>query len=269
MAGGGVEAGEQLVHDDQQLHLPGLVYEAPLDLLLELVGLVHGRVLGFAEVVGEHLPVDVVLEELLGEPFAGLFARDVRCGRAVGGDDGAPVLQLGPAERLEETAGRVDAVRYEHRVSAAALEAVPRLHVHQDVGHDLPNPGQRTGDLLHRAPPLLELRTREIAQALGLRVEPLVDLSLRGDVLVDVPRLVAQVQNDLVVDRLVVLVGVDVRAEDLDAALLVGPEERRSREADQGGAGEDRLHGPMQLAGLGPVTLVHEDEDLAGWPQVP
>ena len=42
----GVEAGEQLVHHDQELHLPGLVHEPPLDLLLELVGLVHGLVLG-------------------------------------------------------------------------------------------------------------------------------------------------------------------------------------------------------------------------------
>ena len=50
-----------------------------------------------------------------------------------------------------------------------------------------------------------------------------------------------QVQNDLVVHRLVVLVGVDVRAEDLDAALLVGPEERGSGEADERGAGEDGL----------------------------
>ena len=231
----GIEAGEQLVHDDQELHLPGLVHEAPLDLLLELLGPVHGLVRGLVEVVREHLPVDVVLEEFLGEPLARLFALDVPCGRAVGGDDGAPVLQFGLPERLEEAAGRVDTVRYEHGVSAAALQAVPRLHVHQDVGHDLPDPGQRTRDLSHGAPPLPELCLGQITQSLGLRVEPLVDLGLRGDVLVDVARLVAQVQDHSVVNSLVVLVGVDVRAEDLDAALLVGSEERRSGEPDQGG----------------------------------
>ena len=52
-------------------------------------------------------------------------------------------------------------------------------------------------------------------------LEPLVDLLLRRDVLVDVPRLVAQIQHDLVLHRLVELVGVDVAAEDLDALLLV------------------------------------------------
>jgi hypothetical protein len=38
-----VETGEELVHHDEQLHLPGLVDEALLYLLLELVGLIHGR----------------------------------------------------------------------------------------------------------------------------------------------------------------------------------------------------------------------------------
>ena len=38
-----VEAGQELVHDDQQLHLPGLLDEALLHLLLELLDLVHRR----------------------------------------------------------------------------------------------------------------------------------------------------------------------------------------------------------------------------------
>ena len=39
-----------------------LVEEAPLDLSLELPGLVYGFVLGFVEMVREHVPVHVVLE---------------------------------------------------------------------------------------------------------------------------------------------------------------------------------------------------------------
>ena len=204
----------------------------------------HGLVRGFTEVVRQHLPVDIVLEQLLGEAFARLLALDVPCRRAVGGDDGALVLQFRLAEHLEEAAGRVDAVRHEHGVAAAILQAVPGLHVHQDVGRDLPNPVQRTRDLAHRAPLLPELRAGQVTEALRLRVEPPVDLLFRRDVLVDVACLVAQVQNHVVVDRLVVLVGVDVRAESLNAALLVGLQERSPGEADQRGAGKDRLHGP-------------------------
>ena len=87
--------------------------------------------------------------------------------------------------------------------------------------------------LLHRAPALLELRLGQVVQPLGLGLEPLVDLRLRGDVLVDVPRLVAQVEHHAVPHRLVELVGVDVAAEDLDALLLVGLQQRRAGEADE------------------------------------
>ena len=98
------------------------------------------------------------------------------------------------------------------------LEAVAGLHVQQDVGDDLLKPVARAQHLLHRAPALLELGLGDVGQALRLELEPLIDLGLRGDVLVDVARLVAQVEHDAVAHRLVVLVGVDVRAEDLDAA---------------------------------------------------
>ena len=89
--------------------------------------------------------------------------------------------------------------------------------------------------LLHRAPALLELGLGQIGQSLGLGLEPLVDLRLRGDVLVDVARLVAQIEHHAVLHRLVELVGVDVAAEDLDALLLVGLQQRRAGEADEHG----------------------------------
>ena len=117
--------------------------------------------------------------------------------------------------------------------------------------------------LLHRAPALLELRLGQIGQALGLGLEPLVDLRLRGDALVDVARLVAQVEHHAVLHRLVELVGVDVAAKDLDALLLVGLQQRRAGEADEHGVRQDRLHRLVQLAGLGAVALVHEDVEVA------
>ena len=140
----------------------------------------------------------------------------------VGGDDGALAVQVGLVEQLVELARLVDAARDQHGVAAPALQPVPGLHVHQDVGHDLLQPRLAGEHLLHRAPALLELRLGQIGQPLGLGLEPLVDLRLGGDVLVDVPRLVAQVEHHPVLHRLVELVGVDVAAEDLDAPLLVG-----------------------------------------------
>ena len=133
----------------------------------------------------------------------------------------------------------------------------------QDVGDDLLQPRLAAEHLLHRAPALLELRLGEIGQALGLGLEPLVDLCLRGDVLVDVARLVAQIEHHAVLHRLVELVGVDVAAEDFDALLLVGLQQRRAGEADEHGVRQDRLHGLVQVAGLRAVALVDEDEEIA------
>ena len=258
-----VEAGQQLVHDDQQLHLPGLLDEALLHLLLELLHLVHRRLFGLVEMRGEHLPVDLVLPQPLGQPLAALLALDVRRLWPVGGDDGALPRQVGLLEHLEEAARRVDAAGDEQRVAVPALQPVAGLHVHQDVGDDLLQPVARGEHLLHRAPALLELGLGDVGEPLGLQLEPLVHLRLRGDALVDVARLVAQVEHHAVAHRLVVLVGVDVGAEGLDAAALVALEQRRAGEADQHRAGQQRLHRLVQLARLGAVALVHEDEDLA------
>jgi len=98
-------------------------------------------------------------------------------------------------------------------------------------------------------------------------VEPTIDLVLRGDVLVDVPRFVAQIQHDTVAHGFVVLVGVDVRAEGLDARLLVALQQRRSGETDQHRLGKHLPHGAVEFAGLGAVTFIDEDEDFAGGPE--
>ena len=259
----GVEAGQQLVHHDQELHPPRLLHETPLHLLLEALHLVHRRLFRLVEMRREHLSIDVVLAQLLGEPFAGLLALEVRCGRPVGSDDGAPVLQIGPVEHLEDAAGRVDAVGDEQRVAAPALQPVARLHVEQDVGDDLLQPVPCAQHLAHRAPALLELGLRDVAQPPGLRLEPPIDPVFGSEALIDVARLVAQIQHHAVAHRFVVLVGMDVGTEELDAALLVVLEQRRPGESDQHRIRQQLLHRLVQLPGLGAVALVHEDEHPA------
>ena len=126
-----------------------------------------------------------------------------------------------------------------------------------------------TGDhLLHSAPTLLELRLGQVGHALGLDLEPLVHLGRGGEVLVDVAGLVAQIQHHAVSDRLVELVGMDERAERLDAGRLVGLQQRGAGEADEHRLRQDLLHGVVHLAGLGAVGFVNEDEDVALGPEV-
>ena len=263
-----VEAGQQLVDDDEQPHLARVLDEALLDLVLELLDLGHRLVGRLVEVVGQHLAVDLVLAQPLGGAVAGVLLGDVAGLRRVGGDDGALALEAGLAEQLVELAGLVDARADEHGVAATVHEPRPRLHVQQDVVDDLPGPRLGADDLLHGAPALLELGPRQVGHALGPGGEPLVDLGRRRQLLVDGARLVAQVEHHAVLDGLVELVGVDEAAEGLDARRLVGLEQRRAGEADEHGARQQLLHGVVQLAGLRAVGLVDEDEDVALGPEV-
>ncbi|MNE14656.1 hypothetical protein D3C80_1075440 [compost metagenome] len=83
-----VEAGQQLVHHDEQAHLPWLLDETLLHLLLE----------GLRVFVAQHLVVDGVLTQLLGQPFTGCLALDVGRRWLVAGDDGALVTHARFAE---------------------------------------------------------------------------------------------------------------------------------------------------------------------------
>ena len=165
-------------------------------------------------------------------------------------------------EHVEEAAGGVDVVGDEDGVAVATLQARTCLHVEEDVAHDLGEAVARAEDLLHGAPALFELGQGVVGETTGLGLEPLIDLGLRGDALVDVAGFVAQVEDDTVAHSFVVFVGVDVGAEDFDAGAFVALEQGRAGEADEGGVGQQRLHGLVQLARLGAVTFVDEDEDL-------
>ena len=219
--------------------------------------------------LGEHLAVDVVLAQFLGESFAAFLAFDRRRGRLIGGHNGAFSGKRGAAEHPEQPAGGVDAVGDEQGVAVAALEAALGFHVEHDVGDDLAQAVLGARHRPHRAPALFELGFGEIGQGRGLGLEPLVDLGLGSELLVDVPGFVAQVEHDFVAHRLVVFVGMDVRPENLDAAGLVGFEQGSAGEADQRCFGQQRLHRPVQLARLGAVAFVDEDENLAFGLEVP
>ena len=100
-------------------------------------------------------------------------------------------------------------------------------------------------------------------KAFRLGLEPGVNLLRRAQFLRNVARFIDEIEHHLVLDRLAELVGVDVAAEDFEAGLLVLLQERRAGEADEHGARQQRLHRLVQLAALGAMALVHEDEQLA------
>ncbi len=110
---------------------------------------------------------------------------------------------------------------------------------------------------------MLQLCLGQVGQPFGFDLEPLVNLGLRHDVLVYVPRLVAQIQHHAIRHRLVKFVGVDVAAKDFDALFLVGFQQRCAGEADEHRVRQNRLHRLMQITGLRPVAFIHEHIQIA------
>ncbi len=73
---GRIEAGQQFVHDDDQLQLIRLLDEFLFHRQLELLNLFDGFFFRLIEPVRQHLFVNVVLPEFFGQPFAAFFAFD-------------------------------------------------------------------------------------------------------------------------------------------------------------------------------------------------
>ncbi len=89
-----IEAGEQLVHHDQELHLPRLMDELLLHLFLELFHLADCALCWLIEPVGQHLAIDAVLEQVVRLTCAGLLALGISNTGGVAGDDGALALEF-------------------------------------------------------------------------------------------------------------------------------------------------------------------------------
>ena len=105
-----------------------------------------------------------------------------------------------------------------------------------------------------------ELRSRRIGESSGSIVKPLIDLFLRGEGLVDVARLITQIQDDIVFNGFVILVGMDVGTEGFNAALFVAFQQGCACETDQHCVGEQCLHRSVKFPRLRAVALVDKDE---------
>ena len=107
------------------------------------------------------------------------------------------------------------------------------------------------------------MRLRRVGQSSGFKLEPLINPILRGNILVNITRLVTQIQHHIVAHGLIVLIGMDIRSKGLDTPLLVSLEQRRPGKADQHCARQHSLHRLVEFPGLGAVTLIYKDEYLA------
>ncbi|MNC37642.1 hypothetical protein D3C75_862130 [compost metagenome] len=107
------------------------------------------------------------------------------------------------------------------------------------------------------------MRLGQVIQALGFGLKPLIYFFLRGDVLVNVAGLVAQIEHDAILNRFIKLVGVDVAAKHLDALLLVRLKQRRAGETNKQRIGQNCLHRFVQFARLGAVALIDEHINIA------
>ena len=132
-AGRRVEAGQQLVHHHQQLHVRRLLDEQRLGPLLVGLGLGHAR-LGVD--VLQQLGVGVVDELLVGLGVgAGLLQGHVLRLRVVGGHHRALALERRLLEQREVLARLVDAGGHQDGVAALAGQARLDAEVEDDVAH--------------------------------------------------------------------------------------------------------------------------------------
>ena len=256
-----IEAGEQLVHHDQHLHVRRFLNEQLFRPLLVGLGLGHPRP---GVNVLQQLAVGVVDELLLRFGVGAGFLEGYVCRlRVVRRYHRALALERRLLEQREILGRVVDAGRHQDGVSALARKARLDAEVENNVAHHPVHPGFRAQHLLHRPPVLLQLVFLPVVQLPRLGLEPGVNLVLGTEPLVDVARLVDEIEHHLVFHGLAELVDMDVATEDFEACLLVLLEQRRARETDKGGVGHHGLHHSVQPATLGAVAFIDEHEDVA------
>ena len=188
-----------------------------------------------------------------------LLAHISRLG-VIGGDYGAFALKLCAIEQLKVTTSLIDAGSYEDGVAALTDQTWIERKVKDDVSDNSVHPRLRAEHVLESSPLALQFTLLPGVEIGCLGFKPLIHSCVRTQPLVDVTGFINQIKNYLVFHTLAELVGVNVTTENLQAGGLILLEQRCTGEADKDGVGQQRLHYTVQLAALGAVAFIHENE---------
>ena len=172
----GVEAGEQFVHHDQQLHVGRFLYEQRLGLFLVGLGLAHA---GLGLHVLEKICVGIEQELLVRlRVRTDFLLGNVLSHRVVRGYDGALALERRFLEQGEILARFVYASGHKDGVAAFVRKTGLHAEIENDIGNHLVHAGFGTEHLLHRAPLGFQFLLLPIIESLGFCIEPRINLGL-------------------------------------------------------------------------------------------
>ena len=176
-----IKSGEELVHDDKELHIRGLLYEFALCLLFKFLHLSLNRscIRKVRRIKPQHLQIRLIFEEgfsiiLIADSISAQFAL-VRC---IGRYDGT-LLKAHLLEDFVILTSRRNTISYKNRISVSIHQTRLHIKVLNDVPRHLFKTRARAIYLLHRAPLLLELCFSTRREASGLYIKPLVNTILR------------------------------------------------------------------------------------------
>ena len=180
-----IKSGEQLVHDNKELHICRLLYKLPLCFLFKLLHFSLNRscVRKIRRIKPQHLQISLVFKE----GFSIIFIADsvsaqftlVRCIRRY---DGA-LLKAHLLEYFVILTSRRNTISYKNCITVSIHQTRLHIKVLNDVPRHLFKTRARAIYLLHRAPLLLELCLGARREASGLYIKPLVNTILRRQIL--------------------------------------------------------------------------------------
>ena len=172
-----IKSGEQLVHDDKELHIRGLIYKLALCFLFKFLhlGLNRARIRKVRRIKPQHLQICLVFEEgfsiiLIADGISAQFAL-VRC---IGRYDGA-LLKAHLLEDFVILTSRRNTISYKNRITVSIHQTRLHIKVLNDVPRHLFKTRAGAIYLLHRAPLLFELCLSARREASGLYIKPLVN----------------------------------------------------------------------------------------------
>ena len=262
-AGRCVESGQEFVHHDEQLHVRGFFNKLPLGLCFKLFYLFCNTALILRGIDADHTQIGGIFFER----FRILVIADGVCAqitslRHIRGYYRTLAESLA-LEDLEILARGVYRPGNQNSIACSIHQTRLGFKVKNDVICDFLQPGARGKNLLQIAPVRFQTSFCTRHQSDGFCLKPSVNAFLGSDVLRDISRLIAQIQNDTVSDALIELIGMDITAEDLQTGLFVLLKERRTGKADEERVGNNRLHCLVELAGLCAMALVHKHRNVA------